>query len=108
MWNLSYDNGADIVLVGHAHVFNAWLDTAKDTSEGTEATGLDEFVVGMGGHEAASGPEGCGVNIRPTEEDKCIDSTSGALKLSLFSSGYSFEYIDQNGSTIYSGNEGVR
>jgi acid phosphatase type 7 len=91
-WQDLYNAGADVVLNGHDHDYerfapqdpNGKLDTTR---------GIREFVVGTGGRNLQS----LSSTIQPNSEVRNA-STFGVLKLTLGSSGYSWQFMPVGGS----------
>lgn len=86
IWQVLYDNGADVVLSGHEHNYERF---APQTASGKRdrARGIREFVVGTGGksHYVLGAP------IANSEIRN--DNTFGVLELRLRPSGYNWKFI---------------
>lgn len=92
-WDALYDAGADLVLSGHAHVYERF---APQTPGGRadRAHGIRQIVVGTGGesHYAFAGS-------RPNSQVRNA-ATFGVLKLTLRSGGYDWRFLAQPGATF--------
>src|SRR5215472_6978795 len=93
LWQILYNNGADLVINGHAHNYerfapqdaNGNLDTAK---------GLREFVVGTGGADLAS------FTTTAANSEVRDSSTFGVLQLTLHASSYDWQFMPIAGQTF--------
>lgn len=89
VWRVLDSAGVELVLVGHDHNYERF---APQTPSGqASTTGIREFVVGTGG-----------ANQRPFEEtqpnsEKRMTGTWGALKLTLESGSYRWEFLRASG-----------
>jgi hypothetical protein len=92
LWKTLYDAGADVVLNGHDHDYERF--TQMNASGSAVASGMREFVVGMGGAGFYSF-----VNILPTSQVRNAN-TFGVLKLTLSSSSYSWQFVPVAGKTF--------
>ena len=93
LWQTLEDAGADVVLVGHDHVYERF---APQDADGTPdmARGIREFVVGTGG----GGHAGFSA-ILPTSQVREA-STYGILKLALAPTRYSWQFIPEARKTF--------
>lgn len=96
LWQILYDNGADLVLNGHDHDYERF---ARQNQSGVldEAKGLQEFVVGTGGV-----PEQLFATVRANSLVRNND-TWGILELSLHPMGYDFRFIPVSGGSFSDG-----
>jgi hypothetical protein len=92
LWKTLYDAGADVVLNGHDHDYERF--TQMDASGAAAASGMREFVVGMGGAGFYNF-----VNILPTSQVRNAN-TFGVLKLTLSSSSYGWQFVPVAGKTF--------
>jgi uncharacterized protein YjdB len=93
IWQALYDAGADVVLSGHEHNYERF---APQTPSGSAdaSFGLREFIVGTGGESHYSG-------VSTIANSEVFNgSTFGVLKLTLASTGYTWEFIPVAGSTF--------
>ena len=86
MWNLLYDNGADLVLSGHNHQYERFAPLDKSGNIDT-ARGMREFVVGVGGKDFYS----FGTPLKGSE--KRDNTHYGVLKLVLRTASYDWKFI---------------
>jgi acid phosphatase type 7 len=88
-----YDDGADIVLVGHDHTYERFAPQSPN-AQANPQFGIREFVVGTGGrsHYGFDNPE-------PNSE---IRSTGvlGVLKLTLSPTGYTWQFLPVAGGSF--------
>ncbi len=93
LWAIAYENGVDLVLNGHEHLYERFapMDSAGnlDTS-----FGVREIIVGTGGYSLY--PLG---TIQPNSEVR-NDSTFGVLKLTLHSGSYDWQFVPVAGSSF--------
>ncbi len=97
IWQTLYDAGADLVVVGHDHLYErfapqdggAQLDLAR---------GIRQFVVGTGGASAYA-------VVSPVANSEVRNSgTRGVLKLTLYPDRYDWKFVPVKGSSFtYSG-----
>lgn len=93
IWQVLYDAGADLVLVGHDHTYERFAP--QDAAGRADSQrGIREFVVGTGGR----GHYSFGT-IQPNSEVRNGD-TFGVLKLTLTATGYSWEFVPEAGKTF--------
>jgi fibronectin type 3 domain-containing protein len=98
-WNDLYNAGADLVLNGHAHDYERF---APQTSAGAaDAKGPVEFVVGTGGDDFQTlGPTG-------TNSVKRSNTAFGAMKLTLHSNSYDYEFVPAAGYSLSDSGSGT-
>jgi hypothetical protein len=90
--DLLADGGVDVLLSGHAHVYErfARLDTNGDPSP----SGMRHFVIGTGGHSLRLfGPPVTGSQVRS-------NAALGVLRLDLAADGYSWAFLPAGGATF--------
>ena len=92
-WDALYEYGADLVLAGHAHVYERF---APQTPWGTAdpSHGIRQFIVGTGGN-GLYGFQG----VKPNSQVRNAN-TLGALKLTLRSGGYDWRFLPRAGKTF--------
>ena len=92
-WNDLYAAGADVVLVGHDHIYERF---APQTPAGAAdpARGLREFVVGTGGKNLTGFPL-----VRANSEVRDA-STFGILEMTLYPNGYAWRFVPEAGKTF--------
>jgi hypothetical protein len=89
-----YDGGADVLLVGHQHIYERFAPMnpsgAKDT-----AKGIRQFIVGTGGKSqtALASPAPANAEVRNS-------GTFGVLKLTLGLASYDFAFTPEAGKTF--------
>jgi hypothetical protein len=92
-WQALYDAGADVVLAGHDHNYQRYA--LQDPDGATDpAIGIRQFVVGTGGK-----------SLYDLERDRpnleaANDSAHGVLKLTLYVTGYAWEFIPVVGDSF--------
>jgi hypothetical protein len=100
IWALLVQDKVDIVLNGHDHDYQRWVPL--DSSGTPNSSGVTEFVVGGSGH---------GIQTFTTTDSRVVkgfDSTTkpapyGALRLQLYASQATFNYINTAGTVLDSG-----
>lgn len=96
LWRLAQEGGADVVLSGHAHLYDRFgkLDADGARSE----RGLRSFVVGAGGHDLAP-------SVRsPIGLESSNDTHHGVLRLELHRDSFKWAFVDgDDGATLDSG-----
>jgi hypothetical protein len=92
-WEALFGAGAEVVLNGHAHLYERFAPMEPDGEANPEG-GIREFVVGTGG--ASHYPV---ADVQPNSEVRNAD-TYGVLKLTLRPSGYEWEFVPVAGETF--------
>ena len=92
-WDDLYQAGADLVLNGHAHVYERFAPQTP-AGKGDPAHGIREIVVGTGGESHY----GFG-HVRPNSQVR-NDNTFGVLKLTLHTRSYGWEFIPVAGRSF--------
>jgi hypothetical protein len=94
IWQALYDHGVDVVLNGHDHDYERFAPQDPQGAADPEQ-GIRQFVVGSGGRSHYIFPE----TPLPNSEVQ-NDNTYGVLKLTLFPTGYNWEFIPVEGKTF--------
>jgi len=92
LWQILYNAGAEVVINGHEHNYERFAQ--MNATGSTVSQGLREFVVGTGG----GSHYGFGSALASSEIRN--SSTFGVLKLTLSSTGYSWQFMPVSGSTF--------
>jgi hypothetical protein len=92
-WEALYEYGADVVLAGHAHVYERFAPQAP-WGVADPAFGIRQFVVGTGGngHYGFRG-------VKPQSQVRNA-TTFGVLALTLRSGGYDWRFLPQAGKSF--------
>jgi acid phosphatase type 7 len=99
-FDLLYKNRADVVLVGHNHIYERLTDI--DALGNPVADGIDEFVVGQGGYSHDTFAVEAGKTPAPAGSVDARDNTrSGVLRLILHADGYEWEYVGIRGASTF-------
>jgi uncharacterized protein YjdB len=93
LWQALYDAGAEVVLVGHDHMYERFAPQTPD-GQTDAARGIREFVVGTGGGGLYSF-----ANPAPNSQVK-NNTTHGVLKLTLYGDRYDWKFIPVAGSSF--------
>jgi LysM repeat protein len=93
LYQAAYDYGADVLLVGHSHIYERFSPLDPGGQYDPEH-GIRQFIVGTGGSELDS----LGF-VQPTSE-ALNNETWGVLKLTLHSDAYSWEFVPMPGQTF--------
>ncbi len=92
LFQLLYDNNADLVLNGHDHNYQRWAP--QDPNGNLDAArGIREIVVGTGGRDLDGFP------ISSTHVEARDRNTFGVLKLTLHASSYDWQFVPEAGQT---------
>jgi hypothetical protein len=85
LYNLMYQNGVDVVLTGHDHIYERYVP--QDANGNAVANGITEFVVGTGGSNHTS--------IVSTSPNLVVANatTFGILKMTLYSTSATYQFI---------------
>jgi calcineurin-like phosphoesterase family protein len=89
-WDALYEYGAEVVLAGHAHVYERFAPQTPGAEDDPDF-GIRQFTVGTGG--ASHYKFG---RARPNSEVRNA-KTYGVLKLTLHESSYDWEFVPQEG-----------
>jgi hypothetical protein len=88
-------NKADVVLVGHDHLYERFAP--QDMDGNASATGVREFVVGTGGKSLYQFS-----GIRPNSEFR-YNAGYGVLRLTLHPASYDWAFVGTDGSVVDAG-----
>jgi calcineurin-like phosphoesterase family protein len=92
-WDALYEHGADVVLSGHAHVYERFAPQTP-AATGDPDYGIRQFTVGTGGaSHYAIGRARANSEVRN-------DNTFGVLKLTLHPSSYEWEFVPEAGKSF--------
>lgn len=86
LWSIAQARGADVVLSGHAHLYNRFAPLDVDGRPTPD--GMRSFVVGSGGHNLARS-----VRTRGSLE-AATDSHNGVLRMELRRTSYAWQFLD--------------
>ncbi len=93
IYTLLYNNSVDVVLNGHDHIYERFAP--QDYNGVANPTlGIREFIVGTGGANHTSI-----ASVQPNSEVRNTD-TFGALKLTLHSNSYDWNFMPVAGKTF--------
>jgi hypothetical protein len=93
IYTLLYNNNVDVVLDGHDHIYERFAPQNPSGQLDT-ARGIREFIVGTGGANHTSI-----ATVKPNSEVRNTD-TFGALKLTLHSTSYDWQFMPVAGKTF--------
>ncbi|MES2523869.1 MAG: metallophosphoesterase [Gemmatimonadota bacterium] len=85
-WRVLYENGADVVLNGHEHLYERFARQTPD-GDADPARGIRQFTVGTGGRDKYRFG-----TIKPNSEVRAGD-TGGVLRLELHDDSYKWEFM---------------
>ena len=91
MWRLLDSAGADVVMVGHDHLYERFAP--QDADGRPTPAGMREFVVGTGGAKPYAA-----VTVQPNSEMR-IEQTWGVLRLTLRADSYDWEFVPVAGQS---------
>jgi hypothetical protein len=95
LWDRLYAAGADVVLVGHAHIYERFAP--QTPSAQPSPTGIRQFVAGTGGRALY----GVGT-VRPNSEVR-VPGRFGVLRMTLHPTSYEWRFQGEDGVTYDSG-----
>ncbi len=88
LWGLLQAGGADVVVNGHAHLYNRFAKLGADGHASPD--GIRSFVVGAGGHELAK-------SVRSPEGLEASDDEHfGVLSLELRKTSFSWQFLSSD------------
>jgi hypothetical protein len=93
MWEILYNNGVDVVLNGHDHIYERFAPQTPDGELDT-VRGIRQFVVGTGGANFTE-IESIAANSEVRNND-----TYGVLKLTLHPDSYDWQFVPEAGKTF--------
>ena len=99
-WDALYDYGAELVLSGHAHVYERFAPQTP-SAKADPAHGIREIVAGTGGESH--------YQFRRTDPNSQVRNanTFGVLKLTLKSGSYDWQFIPQKGKSFRDAGHGT-
>jgi hypothetical protein len=92
-WDVLYQNGADLILNGHEHVYERFAPQ-NPQQKADSAFGLRQFTLGTGG----AGSYSFKTTLQPNSDRR--GTPNGVLKLTLRSSGYDWNFLPIEGQTF--------
>lgn len=95
LWELLDQQGVDVILTGHEHNYQRFAP--MDAFGRADPDGIREFIVGTGGSTYSDLPTAAAAANREAGQDRSF----GALKLSLRSDGYDWEFLTAQGERPY-------
>jgi hypothetical protein len=93
LWQLMYDNGVDVVLAGHDHLYER-QGPQDPTGRYDPVRGIREFVVGTGGGPLYDVK-------RPSPNSEARYSGHGVIRLTLSGDSYAWEFLPVEGGTFH-------
>ena len=100
LWQALYDNGADVVLSGHHHLYERM--SPQDPAGGFDPQhGIREFIVGTGGKSLV------GTSRRSPNTQVLDDSALGVLELDLRRGGYHWRFHSASSSPFADSGDGA-
>ena len=91
IYRLLHDEGADVVLTGHAHFYERFA--RQDADGNTRDDGVRQFVVGTGGRDLITPDQ----DLAPNSQVR-IAHSFGVLKMTLGAKRYWWRYVATPGS----------
>jgi acid phosphatase type 7 len=95
LWRLLYQNGVDVVLNAHEHVYERFAPQNPD-GVADPAHGIRQFTVGTGGVSHAKFPSAS----RAANSQVSNDATFGILTMALHQDAYDWSFIPETGKTF--------
>jgi calcineurin-like phosphoesterase family protein len=93
LWDALYQNGADLILNGHEHVYERFAPQ-NPQQKADNAFGMRQFTLGTGGAGAYSFK----TTLQPNSERR--GTPNGVLKLTLRADGYDWNFLPIAGQTF--------
>jgi hypothetical protein len=92
-WQALYDNGAEVVLNGHAHNYERFAPQ-NPSGKLDQAQGIREFIVGTGGRSLNK------FGTVRTNSQVRKNNAYGVIKLTLHPDGYGWQFVTAPGATV--------
>jgi hypothetical protein len=100
LWDTLYQNGADLILNGHEHVYERFApQNPQQKADG--ALGIRQFTVGTGG----AGSYSFKTTLQPNSERR--GTPNGVLKLTLRANGYDWNFLPIAGQSFSDSGSGA-
>ena len=93
MWEILYNNGVDVILNGHDHIYERFAPQTPDGKLDT-VRGIRQFVVGTGGSNFTE------VETIAANSEVRNNDTYGVLKLTLHPDSYDWQFVPEAGKTF--------
>ena len=95
LWEAFADEGVDVVLVGHNHLYQRWAP--QDAHGNAVADGTIQFTVGTGGRQLYPlGPPPMPQNLEATQ-----NKSFGVLQMTLHADSYDFGWVSVPGEPVF-------
>jgi len=95
LWELIHDEGVDVVLAGHNHLYQRWAP--QDAHGNAVAGGTIQFTVGTGGRQLYPfGSPPMPENLEVTQNE-----AFGLLKMTLHRGSYDYEWVSAPGQPAF-------
>jgi hypothetical protein len=95
LWEVLHADGAELLLVGHDHMYERFAAQAPDGAATPD--GIRQFTVGTGGGEIRRA-----VRVAPNSE-LIIDDAFGILELTLRAEAYDWRFLTIDGAVADAG-----
>ncbi len=102
MWDTLVENGVDVVLAGHDHIYERFArleTTGHPTDPEDEVPGTRQFVVGTGGKSFYE------LRDQRTGSESLQNDHFGVLELTLRPDGYDWSFVDVDDEVLDSGSD---
>jgi hypothetical protein len=97
LWQLLYENGVDVIVSAHEHLYERYAPMSPD-GQRNDTRGIRQFIVGTGG-------AGLYTVMRAHPQSEIQVIAHGMLKLTLAAQSYSWEYLQLGGGKSDVGND---
>ena len=87
LWRLLDDEGVDVILNGHNHIYHRWAPQHADGQR--EANGIRQFTIGTGGRSLYP----LGKKPQPANLLAVQNKAFGVLQMTLHDDGYDYEWV---------------
>ena len=95
LWELMYDEGVDVVLSAHNHLYQRWVP--QDGRGNSVADGAVQFTVGTGGRSLYP----FGRPPKPENLEVTQNDAYGLLQMTLHADSYSYEWVSAAGQPAF-------
>ena len=93
MWEILYNNGVDVILNGHDHIYERFAPQTPDGELDT-VRGIRQFVVGTGGSNFTE------IDSIAANSEVRNNDTYGVIKLTLHPDSYDWQFVPEAGKTF--------
>jgi hypothetical protein len=100
LWQLLYENGVDVIVSAHEHLYERFAPMSPD-GQRNDTRGIRQFIVGTGGAGLYTI-----TRVHPVSEKQSV--SHGILRLTLSDVGYNWEFLQVGGAKVDMGSDVCR